>query len=30
VSLALYVAVAVMWFVPDPRIARAAAGDHDH
>jgi len=30
VSLALYVAVAVMWFVPDPRIARSVSPDHDH
>jgi uncharacterized membrane protein len=26
ISLALYVAVAVMWFIPDPRIERAIGG----
>ena len=30
VSLVLYVAVAVMWFIPDRRISRTLAPDHDH
>ena len=30
ISSALYVAVAVMWFVPDPRISRALAAEPRH
>ena len=30
ISVAIYVAVAMMWFVPDRRIARSLSADHDH
>jgi TMEM175 potassium channel family protein len=29
ISIALYVAVAIMWFVPDPRIAKRLS-NHQH